>query len=181
MNAHPRSPLDSAALSGIPAWDTAWSFDPAPDAPTYRSLEPGLVAFWTDFLGEPPAALAPVAPDFARALALGIDDPAEAPPGCASPPAASWRPAPSGRPAPASATPTNASPPPPPTSPSSRPPAPHPPPPRPASTSASTPPHSPSTASASSNTRLLHDHPLPRGLCGQGTHPAPCPPPAVFQ
>lgn len=100
MNAHPRSPLDSAALSGIPAWDTAWSFDPAPDAPTYRSLEPGLVAFWTDFLGEPPAALAPVAPDFARALALGIDDPAEAPPGCASPPAASWRPAPSGRPAP---------------------------------------------------------------------------------
>lgn len=77
MNAHPRSPLDSAALSGIPAWDTAWSFDPAPDAPTYRSLEPGLVAFWTDFLGEPPAALAPVAPDFARALALGIDDPTE--------------------------------------------------------------------------------------------------------
>ncbi len=68
----------SAAPSGIPAWDTAWSFDPAPDAPTYRSLEPGLVAFWTDFLGEPPAALAPVAPDFARALALGIDEPAEA-------------------------------------------------------------------------------------------------------
>lgn len=178
MNEHPRSPLDSAALSGIPAWDTAWSFDPAPDAPTYRSLEPGLVAFWTDFLGEPPAALAPVAPDFARALALGIDDPAEG---------ATWLRLPTGGVlAPGTIWKTGAF----------------------LRTRHRRrrrlhPPRAPRLHTRRRPARLLrppqrhpiHHRPHPRhrihassmtthspeALCGQGTHPAPCPPPAVFQ